>query len=388
MKPPIHTKRMCLGPLFVACVLFAGCGDDAGELGPPLDTTGTGAGGGGGTYIGSGGSGGAGGATPPQTRATVVGDATWTVTFDATAQAAGATNCAYTRHYQGSQDESAPWLCPQCEITFRAAVELVAGAQDCYPQVSDVPSPPEEWLGYGGGRWWRGKGGPATEQGTATPDADGVLWANSALDQAAPAGGTLSFDVAGEFVLGDEQGDPMNGWVVAPTYDCGWPKADPPAYQGDYLLASGSMVPDGIFKDSCQQVVRLHDFQGGYLLINMSAVNCPACRSMADTEEQFIADMAAQGIQVWVITLLAPSLEDPLGATTKTMIDAWISSFGLSAPVLGDRGWGLSMFIPALADTTAYPGWIIADPNLQVLDFGVGFTSYAEIEATIVADAG
>jgi hypothetical protein len=340
------------------------------------------------TLGGSGGAAGTGGAgLSGPTRGTISGDATWTVTFDATAQAAGATNCSYTRHYQGVEDQSAPWLCPQCQITFRASVQMTAGAQDCFPQVSTTPAATEEWLGYGSGKWWRGQGGPASEQGTAAVDGAGVTWANTVQDLEAPMGGTLGFDVAGTFTIGDEQGDPMNGWVVAGSYQCGWPKAGPPAYDGDYLLVRDAAVPDGIFKDSCQEVVRLHDFAGDYWLVNMSAVDCPACRGMAADEEQFVTTMQGHGIKVWVITLLAPALDEPWGETTKTMIDSWIDDFSLTSPVLGDRGWGLAMFIPTLGEQTAYPGWILVRPDMTVLDFGAGYSSFSDFENAILADA-
>ncbi len=45
---------------------------------------------------------------------------------DATAEAAGATDCSYTRHYEGEEDTSLPWFCPECEVMFTATVEMNA----------------------------------------------------------------------------------------------------------------------------------------------------------------------------------------------------------------------------------------------------------------------
>jgi hypothetical protein len=95
----------------------------------------------------------------------------------------------------------------------------------------------------------------------------------------------------------------------------------------------------------------------------MAAVDCPACNDMADEQQQFIADMAAEGITVHVITMLAPSLDDPLGETTQNMLTAWETEHGVSSPVLADRGWGLGMFVPIFAEETVYPSSIVVTPT-------------------------
>src|SRR5262245_2325406 len=99
-------------PLFLltGLITVAACGgDDAksndnktGADGATSTTSGAGAG------SGTGGEGAGGG--PPQVfeRGTISGDITWQVAFDATAKAAGATDCSYTRHYEGVEDLSAP----------------------------------------------------------------------------------------------------------------------------------------------------------------------------------------------------------------------------------------------------------------------------------------
>ena len=227
----------------------------------------------------------------------------------------------------------------------------------------------------------------ATEQGTAAVTANSVTIQNSVQDLDAPMGGKMSFDVAGTFTLADEAGDPMHGYVAPSTYACGWPKADPPAYQGNYTIAVGSTIPDGLFKDGCNEVVRLHDFQGAYLVVDMSALDCGPCQSLAGDEQQFIATMATQGIDVHVITLMAPALNDPFAETSTAQLNAWSTTYGLSSPVLSDRSWGLTMFYAIYGETTGYPSWAIVAPDLEVLETGVGFTDFSGIEATISAHA-
>lgn len=348
-----------------------------------------GAGGGESTAQGTGGAGGTGGMDVPQPmRKTLSGDVTWKVTFDADAQAAGATDCSYTRHYEAREDTSARWLCPECEVMYLADVQMTAGATDCYPQVSSGKAATSEWLGYGGGKWWRSGGGPMTDQGTITLDATTLTTTNSIPPADAPNGGKLTFDVTGSLAVGQTAGDPRNGWIPPTTpYACGWPKADPPPYTGDYSLKVKGTVPDGLFHDACGETVRLHDFKGQYFIVDMSAIDCPPCQAMAGQEEQLIADLAAQGIKATVITLLAPSLSNTVGLTTTKMLNAWINKFSLKTPVLADRGWGLSVFGPALGDQIGYPSLAVVNPNLKVIKVDSGFGNFDEIKAAIVADA-
>ena len=110
---------------------------------------------------------------------------------------------------------------------------------------------------------------------------------------------------------------------------------------------------------------------------------------MASQEEQVVADMAAKGIDVQVITLLCPSLSDPFGDTTTADLDAWINNFHLKTPVLGDRGWGAAMFVPAIgAANVGYPAWAVVGKDLKVLDFKSGYPSaLTDFETIILADA-
>jgi AhpC/TSA family len=377
--------------LVLACSalwIVAACGGSD----PPAGGPAPGAGGGGttgGGAMNSGGSGGQGGMTPlPETRATVSGDVTWNVQFDAEAIAAGATNCAYTRHYEGVQDESAKWLCPSCEVMFRATVEMTQGLQDCYSQISSDP-PEVEWIGWGpGGVYYRGVGAGMTEQGTAMMAGADVTVANSvAADLPAPNGGLFGFGITGALVVDEEDGDPLHGFEPANSYDCGWPTSNAPEYTGDYKIVVGETVPDGLFLDACDEVVRLHDFEGDYLLIDMSAIDCPPCQQMASGEEAFVGSLALEGVDVHVITLLAPSLADPLGETTNSMLNNWVNTYGLQSPVLADRGWGLTMFLDAIGEGLGYPSWVLVAPDLTVVEFGSGFGGWAAHEASILAHA-
>ena len=375
------------------CALACSSGDDSSSKasGDTNGTTTTSAGNGGdGTGGGAGVGGGGGGAPPASELATISGDATWDVTFDATAQAAGLKDCSYTRHYEGVEDRSAPWVCPSCEMIFKTKVEMTVGKEECFKTFNTDEPFPEEWIGYGNGVFYRG---PAltTDQGTATVTMSDISFVNMVADLDVPAGGKMSFDVSGKFTTGKQEGDPLHGFVPPATYACGWPKADPPPYTGNYTIAKGSTLPDGVFFDSCGEPVRLHDFKGSYLFVEMSARDCPPCQQMASEEEAFIADLKAKGIDVYVITLLCPSLADTLGETTKAMIDQWKTKFSLTSPILADRAWGVAMFLPLEVimpmDALSYPSWVLVDRDLKIMDWNAGYGGFAPIAAAIEADA-
>ena len=50
--------------------------------------------------------------------------------------------------------------------------------------------------------------------------------------------------------------------------------------------------------------VDLWDFYGSYLVIDSSQSDCGPCRSMAETEHEFVEQMQTAGIPVRVVTLL------------------------------------------------------------------------------------
>ncbi len=371
---------------------MGGTGGNAGQGGEAAGSVGGAAG----ETAGSGGVAGSGGTVPSGgsgggaalTRMTISGDATWTVTFDAQAKAKGATDCQYTRHYEGVQDQSRPWVCEQCDVIFRTTVTMPVGLNDCYKQVSDVDPMDEEWVGYGNGTWYRSYGIGASGQGDVEITGQSLTYTNEVKDLEADivGAGKMDFLVEGAFTTSQEDGDPMHGWVAPAQYACGWDKADPAEYSGPYSLKVGSTLPDGVFRDACDEPYRLHDAKGAYLVVFMSAMDCPACRTLASGESSFLADLKAEGIEARTITLMAPSLNDPFGDTTKAQLTYWGDKYSIPTPIVADRGWGITMFLPIYNDKLGYPSWVVADPSLKVLNYGTGGT-WATIKNTILKDA-
>jgi hypothetical protein len=313
-------------------------------------------------------------------RATLEGTMTWTVDFDADAEAAGKTDCEYTRQYEGVEDLSAPWLCGSCDLLFEADVTMIDGRDECYSQVSPTDPAATEWIGFGGGEYYRN----GRVQGSATDD---FITDHAIADFVVSEGGMLSFQIDGEFTVGSEEGDVFHGVEAPEEYACGWPTSDAPVYDGNYVLEIGGLIPDGIFIDACSEMVRLHDFLGTYLVVDISAIDCPPCRTMAAAEGLFVQEMADEGIDVEVITLLAPSLSDTSGTPSLEQIEAWIEDFEVHAPVLGDRAWGPSVARPALAEEYAYPTSILVRPDGTVMEWRTGFGGFEPFAEAFRADA-
>jgi hypothetical protein len=314
------------------------------------------------------------------------GSITWVLDFDAEAESNGYTDCQYKRDYIGIEDWSAPWLCSDCESVFLVDVDLSEGLEDCYQQIATEPSA-QERLGWTQDDLFRRGAAPAyaqTEQGLVTWNGSNRFTTSNQVENSLE-NGNFMFDIIGDFELAEGTGDPMQGWTIPETYDCGWPKADPEPYSGSYDLEIGGVLPDGIFADQCGQPVRLHDFKGQYLIVDISAENCPPCQSMAEQEPAFKTLMAENDIEVTVITLLAPSLSAVLDPTPTSMLLEWADTYGLHDPVLADRGWGYWLGNAALGDGFGYPTWIVIDPELVILDIGNGFSSWDDI-ATLIQE--
>ncbi|MCB9761405.1 MAG: redoxin family protein [Alphaproteobacteria bacterium] len=317
------------------------------------------------------------------TRATVDGTITWNVDFDATAEAAGGTDCAYTRHYTGVEDRSLPWLCPGCELVFQADVAVSEGLDDCYYQVTSTAPTDTEWLAYADGAWYRASVGALTERGPASLDGDTWTLSQWVPEYPPPMGGNLTFDIQGTLTVGEEVGDPDGGWGASGSYACGWPKADPAPYEGDYVLQMEQTIPDGVFQDVCEDRVRLHDFQGRYLVIEVSAMDCPPCQSAARAEHDFVSGLAAEGIDVNVITMLAPSLSDTAGTPSTSQLNQWITTFELDEPVLADRMWGLAIAGVYHGEDFGYPTFVVVDTELKAFYTQVGFSNYSAMADAI-----
>ncbi len=174
------------------------------------------------------------------------------------------------------------------------------------------------------------------------------------------------------------------------AYRCGWECNDPGDLEGVDPMAPGETIPPGRFLDQCGDMVDLYDFYGSYLIIDSSQSDCGPCRNMADQSEAFKAHMNGLDIPVRMITLLGNGLSDPTGTPPDETVDSWVSAFGLTDPVLYDRGWTYAYFSRYMPEYTGedlgFPAWMIVDPDMNVLYANVGFGSWDDAQSIIEED--
>lgn len=327
----------------------------------------------------------------------LAGGATWNVDFDAEAEAAGYVDCSYHRAYTNAVEvQDVPWLCPDCDVIVRADVTMDQGFTECYTPLTNGGTPaPVEYLGWHGTTWERASSEnfALSAQGAAVVSGASITWTNEtpyAFEDADGNARNATFNIAGEATLSTVTADPMRGLWAPAEYECGWPKADPPAWEGDYALALDTTLPDGLFRDVCNDPVRLHDLFGSWLVIDVSAMDCGPCQVMAEGEPAAVAALAQDGIDLRTITFLHPSLSDTLPTASRQDLYDWTLAFDLHDPVLGDRGYGTWVVGAAASDLFGedfgYPTWVVVSPEGDVVGGNVGFGSWDDIAAVIRAN--
>jgi hypothetical protein len=288
--------------------------------------------------------------------------------------------CVYAESYSAVEDLSHPWTCPDCEVQFVA--DVTADDADCYRKVNGT-LPEREYLGFTPDRnLYRHTAAnfPLEFLGTWGLETDAI-----AIDASLTSDDGSLLYVGGTLDRTVTTADGWNGFTPPSTYACGWPKADPLTYDGPWEYHVNQTIPDGWFKDTCDEPVRLHDLTGSYLVIDVSAVDCAPCQLMASEEAAFTAAMAKEGIDVRSVTLLAPSLSAILDDTPIETLESWKTTYGVTGAVLADRGWGYA--IPEhFLGTKNYPTWTVIAPDLRAIAIGSGFESYQAIENAIRAD--
>jgi hypothetical protein len=290
-------------------------------------------------------------------------------------------DCTFVVDYAATEDWSQPWTCPDCEVRFLADVSVDDEA--CYRDVNgNLPS--REYLGIApDGTFLRHTlpNFPLAALATWTLDGD-TLGIHGELTS--DDGSSLTVD--GTLTRTPSAVDPWHGFAPPDTYACGWPKADPPPFEGEWAFHVNQTIPDGWFLDRCGEPVRLHDLTATYVVIDISAVDCPPCQLMASNEGAFEAAMANEGIDVESVTLLAPSLSAILDDTPQDTLEKWTKTYGVGGAVLADRGWGYA--IPAhFLGAKNYPTWVVVAPDLRSIAIGSGYESHDDIAEAIRADA-
>ena len=327
----------------------------------------------------------------------MVATGTWTLTFDEDAEAAGFTDCSYTREYAGLQALDLDYLCPECEIITSGVSTMTDGA-DCYTAVfgeENSGDRVEMWgIDVDGAQFYRSgrENGALGALSEITPAEDTPITATWESDYTMTAGGgmvlsataTITYTVDEDTLLTDP-------WAERTTdYACGWPRNNPGDLVLDYTLAEGSTFPDVRLEDQCGDQLELWDLYGHYLILDTSQPDCGPCRSMASTSEAFAAQMEEEGIPVMVVSFLGGGLSEPWATPPEETFDSWVTDYGITDPVLYDRGFGYAMF-PAFTESFTgedfgYPTWLVVDPDMNLMYANVGFGSWDSVAEILRAD--
>ena len=330
-------------------------------------------------------------------------DVTWSLDFDADAEAAGWTDCAYSREYTGVQRVDVPHLCASCDVIFEGDATMTEGFADCAEPLFGGTEVRTETWGVTGSEVFRRSGSQYPLSGDAlttldTLSGDGtevpVSWESEygVLNDAGEEVGRFVISAAGTMAWAADESillEPYMGPRAEP-YACGWECNDPGELGGEYPLAPGEVVPNFRLADQCDEQVDIHDFYGSYLVLDSAQSDCGPCLSMADTAEAFRETLVADGIPVRLIPLLGAGLSDVGGTPDAATHGAWVDRFSPVDPVLADRGWGYAALGPYLPEyegsDIGWPAWIIVGPDMRVIQGGVGFSSWDAIGAIIRAD--
>lgn len=322
---------------------------------------------------------------------------TWTLEFDEEAEALGWIDCAYTREFSGVQRLDIPHLCPTCTVIAEGEARMTAGFEDCYePLFGGEADRTETWGISEAGLHRTGASQAPLLDPLATftpPAAEGepveLAWE---AEYALTDGGNVVLAAAGTMAWAPDPATELTEYLGPRTapYACGWECNDPGDLVGVDPMAPGETIPPGRFEDQCGDMVDLYDFYGSYLIIDSSQSDCGPCRAMADEAERFKEEMVDQDIPVRMVTLLGNGLADPFGSPPEEVLQGWVSAYGLTDPVLYDRGWTyvyFSRYMPEyLDDSLGFPAWMIVDPDMNVLFANVGFSTWDTAKDVIEAD--
>jgi hypothetical protein len=326
----------------------------------------------------------------------VVGEVTWTLDFDETAEGNGYGDCSYTRTYVGTQVLDRPWLCDGCSVQAEGEATIIDG-EDCLALISSSGTVRTEMWGWDEDEGFYRAGHEHGRMGQLTGPVD------NSFDYDA---GEAELTWEGDLTLSDDRGTGLltaSGtmtWAPGETliaelwaaeraapYSGGWPQNDPGTLENDWGPAIGETLPNFRLQDQCLDRLDLWDLHGSYTIVEVSQYNCGPCQVMAETAGEFQSDMAAEGIDVQFVTLHGNGLSDSYSSPPESIINDWTAAFGNHGPVIYDRGYGIAMAYSLIEDySLSFPAWFIVDENFTVIHAQTGFGDWSTAEAIITAE--
>lgn len=326
--------------------------------------------------------------------------ATLTGTFDWTMETRGQ-ECTFSFDYEGARQIDWPWLCASCDLLFFGTATLTDG-EDCRSAYNDLEHGDEtaSWpqvigLDTANGSVWLSPEVREVnfEAQAGLTIAEGTEIVMDTPETATFGGGSRSYKITGSLryeldrstVLPDPF-PPRNE-----PYACGWPQNNPGDLPLDYATNVGETFPNVRLPDQCGDEVDIWDFTGSYLLIEVAQLDCGVCQLMAEDEAEWVSSMRAEGIDVHVITLMGKTLSDAKLTPSPERVQDWIDTYGLTDPVLADKGVGPALFSYFLAEyaqsVLGSPSMVLVNPEMTIFDGTVGFDSWDDLTERFRAEA-
>lgn len=316
---------------------------------------------------------------------------TWTLAFDEVAEESGLVDCSYTREFVGLEIVDQPYLCPDCEVIVAGYATMTEG-EECFTQISEASGSREEWWGLNAeGQIFRGSTANlrlfAPSEQSFEGDLSGGTFTWGSVN-ALSAGGELDLRASGEMTLQTTDTLLPDPWAERQTpYAGGWPQESPGLEEVSYELALGQRFPNARETDQCGDKVDLWDQGGRYLIVDISQYNCGPCQVMATDFEVLDQGLAADGIEIDMVTYMGNGLSDPLTPPPQDIVDDWQERFGTHGPLFLDRGFAyntLHDFVEQQSEKDfGFPAWVVLGPDMEILHGQIGYGSYDDVEVMI-----
>jgi peroxiredoxin len=116
-------------------------------------------------------------------------------------------------------------------------------------------------------------------------------------------------------------------------------------------ITTGSPAPDFTASDLSGREVRLSDYKGKVVLVNVWATWCPPCREEMPSMERLFKAMEGTDFVILAVSVDAPKGEKDLFGRDGGDLDAFAKEMGLTFPILHDPEGG----IQAVYQTTGVP---------------------------------
>lgn len=310
----------------------------------------------------------------PRPARTVTGEVAYHLDFDAAAEADGKVDCDYTRTYTGVEVVDQPWLCPACEVIFRADTEVDDLA--CYAEIGTAAQRHDEWIGFADGFWRTQVSNTDLSEYCATGgacssdrvDGDGASFGFDSVPLVALDGvHGYSFEAVGAFAFGDAAVEvtPLDGYRAEP-YACGWPQRSPGG-PSPWSAAVGEVFPNFRQLDACGEPFDVWDLRGSYVVLVVDEVGHLG-EGDYDAFQRILGSLNDDCIATELVVVAADSFVDLTTSADPEDVADFALVHGLTGPVLADAGVVNGLFGDVGGFDSLFPGGGLLAPDGTLLE--------------------